>query len=104
MSVETTSANMSSNFGENDIVNDFYRQLVESGLSLLSSENNLEKLLQEVVALSLNVTKADAASLYVIYDKEIEFTVARNLTLESRKVSMDLEHFRLPINNITICG
>jgi len=104
MSIELKNANTFPATSINEGEGDFYRQLVESGLSLLSIENNLQKLLQEVVALALTVTKADAGSLYVIQGKEIEFTVARNLTLEERRIPMSLEHFRLPINNNTICG
>jgi HD-GYP domain-containing protein (c-di-GMP phosphodiesterase class II) len=82
----------------------FYRRLVETGLTLLSKENNLDHILRETVALAMDIGEADAATLYVIQGNELEFRVARNLTLERQLTTVPLERFTLPLDNNTVCG
>ena len=82
----------------------FYRPLIESGLAFLAKASALDSILREVVNLSLDLCQADAASLSVIRERELEFMVSRNLSLEARGELLPLEKSRLPLDNSTISG
>lgn len=79
-------------------------RLVEIGIAL-SEERDLDRLLRRIVDHSLDFTNADAASLYVKTGDELEFSVTRNLTLESRQgFEMPFQRFRLPIDSKSAAG
>ena len=83
---------------------DIAQRLVEIGIAL-SEERDLPTLLNKVVDHSLDFTNADAASLYVKENDELEFRFTRNLTLEKRPdPTSKFDTFHLPIDTHSVAG
>ncbi|MBI5815335.1 MAG: GAF domain-containing protein [Nitrospinae bacterium] len=56
------------------------RRLIEIGISL-SSERNLDNLLQKIVDSAIEITNADGCTLYLTKNMQLHFTVSRNVSL-----------------------
>ena len=55
-------------------------RLAEIGISL-SSEHNLDKLLEKIVSEALDFTNADGGTLYMVEDGKLNFTISHNTSL-----------------------
>ena len=56
------------------------KRLTEIGISL-SSELNLDALLEKIVLYARDLTSADAGTLYLLSDGRLEFTILQNESL-----------------------
>ncbi|MCG3174582.1 MAG: hypothetical protein GMKNLPBB_02827 [Myxococcota bacterium] len=83
------------------------RRLIEIGLAI-SSESDLDRLLERIVTEARAFTNADAGSLYIRDGDSLTFIVSQNETLERRlgkeQVKANFKPFKLPISNTSIAG
>ena len=90
---------------------DFVRQQVEKlnniGIAL-SSEHNLEKLLEQIVSQALELAHCDAGSIYIKEGDKLAFMVAQNNTLKKRYgEGYEVKYFKkfqFPISKDRISG
>jgi len=86
---------------------DVYQALIDIGIKL-SSEQNLEILLDLILKNARNITNADAGSLYLKDGNKLRFVISQNKTLEMK---MGKDKFKnmynphsIPISNKSIAG
>ncbi len=71
----------------------------------LSSEQNLNNLLERIVREACHFTHADGGSLYIIEDKRLNFTVAQTESLQKRDGEKEpFKSFYLPLSKHSIAG
>jgi HD-GYP domain-containing protein (c-di-GMP phosphodiesterase class II) len=63
-----------------DDVNEIQR-LIDIGISL-SSEHNLDALLEKIVAAAIEITNADGCTIYILKEDALHFTVSQNTSQE----------------------
>lgn len=83
------------------------QKLNQIGIAL-SSEHDLEKLLNQIVSQARFLAHCDAGSIYIVEDDELHFMVAQNETLR-RRYGEDcaeklFKRFRIPISRNRISG
>src|SRR5687767_12655498 len=88
----------------NVFTTEIYKSLVDVSLVLLSEEKDLTKLLNRILDYSMDLSSADAGSLYVMRDGMLHFSSWRNLTFEREHRIPLLDRHQLKIDNNTICG
>jgi putative two-component system response regulator len=86
---------------------DVYQALIDIGIKL-SSEQNLERLLELILKNARYITNADAGSLYLKEGIKLRFVISQNKTLEM-KIGKDefknmLNPHSIPISNKSIAG
>jgi HD-GYP domain-containing protein (c-di-GMP phosphodiesterase class II) len=86
---------------------DVYQALIDIGIKL-SSEQNLEILLELILKNARNITNADAGSLYLKEGNKLRFVISQNNTLE---IKMGKDEFKrmlnphsIPLSNKSIAG
>ncbi|MBI3985279.1 MAG: phosphohydrolase, partial [Lentisphaerae bacterium] len=87
---------------------DQIEKLTRVGVAL-TSEHNLEKLLDLIVVEARGLSNADAGSLYIKEGDRLKFVVSQNDTLarrsrESGTVMDQFKPFPIPISNESISG
>lgn len=70
----------------------------------LSSENDLQVLLERIVTEARHLTASDGGSLYVVDKEELVFAVLQNDTLKARGNLPQIGEFRFPINKSSLAG
>lgn len=93
--------------GNNNNLQDQINKLINIAISL-TSEHNLEKLLNDIVSEARAFTNADAGSLYIKDGDELIFMISQNDTIRNRD-GEDAEKkaykkFTLPINKKNLAG
>jgi len=79
------------------------RDLNKIGIAL-SSEHNIDKLLNMIVREVRSFTRSDGGSLYIKEGDELSFEVAQNDTLKRRYGEIPFHNFKIPINHNSIAG
>jgi len=94
---------MSQKAGEESL----YNSLIDLGIAL-TSETDLDRLLDRIVAEARSLTRADGGSLYLVEGKDLHFLVSQNDTLASRVGSEEekalFQAFTIPITPQSIAG
>ncbi len=79
-----------------------------SVMNAITSERNLERLLKLIVTSAVDITRSDAASLYLVEEDRLKFVVTTNKTLEKRmgvkKFEENFKPFDMPISEESISG
>ncbi len=79
-----------------------------SVMNAITSERNLDRLLKLIVTSAVDITRSDAASLYLLEGNMLEFVVTTNKTLEKRmgirKFEESFKPFHIPITTDSISG
>ncbi|HEX9654032.1 MAG TPA: HD domain-containing phosphohydrolase [bacterium] len=79
------------------------RKLNAIGIAL-SSEHNLNKLLDMIVTEARNFTHADGGSLYIKENNRLHFRVAQTASLQKRDRKIPFTSFYLPLSKESIAG
>jgi len=79
------------------------RKLNAIGIAL-SSEHNLNKLLEMIVTEARSFTHADGGSLYIKEDDKLHFRVAQTASLQKRDGIIPFTSFYLPLSKESIAG
>jgi HD-GYP domain-containing protein (c-di-GMP phosphodiesterase class II) len=79
------------------------RKLNAIGIAL-SSEHNLNKLLEMIVTEARHFTHADGGSLYIKEDDKLHFRVAQTASLQKRDGKTPFTSFYLPLSKESIAG
>ncbi len=79
------------------------RKLNAIGIAL-SSEHNLNKLLEMIVTEARSFTHADGGSLYIKEDNKLHFRVAQTASLQKRDGKTPFTAFYLPLSKESIAG
>jgi HD-GYP domain-containing protein (c-di-GMP phosphodiesterase class II)/CheY-like chemotaxis protein len=81
------------------------KTLNKIGISL-TSEHNLEKLLEQIVFESRKLTNADAGSLYIVDKDQLIFIISQTESLERKQQTKDAHYkiFTLPMTKESIAG
>lgn len=79
-----------------------------SVMNAITSERNLERLLKLIVTSAVDITRSDAASLYLVEGTQLKFVVTTNKTLEQKmgkkKFEENFKPFHIPITQESISG
>ncbi len=79
------------------------QKLIEIGISL-SSERNIERLLDKIIEEACNVTTADGGSIYIVKKNEDEEKVLHFSNTRSDSLDVDFKAFTIPIGPDSIAG
>jgi HD-GYP domain-containing protein (c-di-GMP phosphodiesterase class II) len=83
------------------------RRLMSIGI-MLSSETDLDRLLEMIVNEAIDFSNADAGSLYIVDDKQLNFVVCQSKTLQSRvgdqNAGKAFKPYPLPLTKKSIAG
>jgi HD-GYP domain-containing protein (c-di-GMP phosphodiesterase class II) len=82
------------------------KKIIAIGM-ILSSETNIDKLFSKILSTSREITNADAGSLYIKKENELDFIISQNDTLEKRfNVKSDrlFKPFTLSLTRENIAG
>lgn len=79
------------------------QKLIEIGISL-SSERNIERLLDKIIEEACNVTTADGGSIYIVEKNEDEEKVLHFSNTRSDSLDVDFKAFTIPIGPDSIAG
>jgi HD-GYP domain-containing protein (c-di-GMP phosphodiesterase class II) len=79
------------------------QKLIEIGISL-SSERNIERLLDKIIKEACNVTTADGGSIYIVEKNEDEEKVLHFSNTRSDSLNVDFKEFTIPISPDSIAG
>jgi HD-GYP domain-containing protein (c-di-GMP phosphodiesterase class II) len=79
------------------------QKLIEIGISL-SSERNIDRLLDKILLQACEVTTADAGSIYIIRNNEHEERVMHFSNTLSHSLNLDFKEFTMPIGPDSISG
>jgi len=79
------------------------QKLIGVGISL-SSERNIERLLDKIIEEACNVTTADGGSIYIVETNEDEEKVLHFSNTRSDSLNVDFKEFTIPISPESIAG
>ncbi len=79
------------------------QKLIEIGISL-SSEHNIDRLLDKILLQACEVTTADAGSVYIIRENESDERVLHFSNTLSHSLNVDFNEFTIPIGPDSIAG
>lgn len=79
------------------------QKLIEIGISL-SSERNIERLLDKIIKEACNVTTADGGSIYIVETGDDEEKVLHFSNTRSASLNVDFKEFTIPIGPDSIAG